>query len=131
MSDEVKQRKAEHVQISLAHDISAPQAASWADVRLIHQATPEVNLDEIDFSVEYLGRQLRYPIFISSLTGGHPDVAIINERLGVIAQEYGLAMGVGSAHLTPRQEAAFREVLMSLAQPRPQGPRPKRKRRTS
>jgi isopentenyl-diphosphate delta-isomerase len=95
MSDEVKQRKAEHVQISLAHDISAPQSASWADIHLIHQAAPEVNLDEIDTSVEYLGRRLRYPIFISSLTGGHPDVAIINERLGVIAQEYGLAMGVG------------------------------------
>lgn len=44
---------------------------------------------------------------------------------------YGLAMGVGGTHLTPKQEAAFREVLMSLAQPQPQGPKPKRKRRTS
>lgn len=96
MSDEVKQRKAEHVQVSLAHDISAPQAASWADVRLIHQSLPEVDLDEIDTTTDYLGKRLRYPIFISSLTGGHPDVAIINERLAVIAQEYGLAMGVGS-----------------------------------
>ncbi len=96
MNDEVKQRKAEHVQVSLAHDISAPQAASWADVRLTHQALPEVDLDEIDTSVSYLGKRLRYPIFISSLTGGHPDVAIINERLAIIAQEYGLAMGVGS-----------------------------------
>ena len=96
MSDEVKQRKAEHVQVSLAHDISAPQAASWADVRLAHQALPEVDLDEIDTSVSYLGKTLRYPIFISSLTGGHPDVAIINQRLAIIAQEYGLAMGVGS-----------------------------------
>ncbi|HEX8997941.1 MAG TPA: type 2 isopentenyl-diphosphate Delta-isomerase [Ktedonobacterales bacterium] len=96
MTDEVKQRKAEHVQVSLAHDISAPQSASWADLRLVHEALPEVDLDEIDTSVEYLGRQLRYPIFISSLTGGHPDVAIINERLAAIAQDYGLAMGVGS-----------------------------------
>jgi isopentenyl-diphosphate delta-isomerase len=110
MSDEVKQRKAEHVQISLTHDISAPQSASWADIRLIHQAAPEVNLDEIDTSVEYLGRGLRYPIFISSLTGGHPDVAIINERLGVIAQEYGLAMGVGSqraALVTPQLASTY------------------------
>ena len=105
MSDEVKQRKAEHVQVSLAHDISAPQSASWADIRLVHQALPEVDLDEIDTSTEYLGRRLRYPIFISSLTGGHPDVAIINERLAAVAQDYGLAMGVGSqraALVTPQ-----------------------------
>lgn len=105
MTDEVKQRKAEHVQISLSHDISAPQAASWADVTLVHQALPEVDLDEIDTTTDYLGARLRHPIFISSLTGGHPDVAIINERLAIIAQEYGLAMGVGSqraALVTPQ-----------------------------
>lgn|SRR5487761_1909093 len=105
MSDTVKQRKLEHVQVSLAHDISAPQTASWADIHLVHQALPEVDLDEIDTSTPYLGHQLRHPIFISSLTGGHPDVAVINERLGTIAQEYGLAMGVGSqraALITPQ-----------------------------
>lgn len=95
-SDEVRQRKAEHVQVSLTHDISAPQAASWADIRLIHESLPEVDLDEVDTSTTYLGFKLRHPIFISSLTGGHPDVAVINERLATIAQEYGLAMGVGS-----------------------------------
>jgi isopentenyl-diphosphate Delta-isomerase len=92
----VKQRKAEHVQVALAHDIAAPQSASWNDIHLIHQALPEVDLDEIDTATDYLGHRLRYPIFISSLTGGHPDVAIINERLAAITQDYGLAMGVGS-----------------------------------
>lgn len=96
MSDDVKQRKAEHVSVSLNNDVSAPQAASWADIHLVHQALPEVDLDEIDTSVEFLGRRLRHPIFISSLTGGHPDVATINARLAAVAEEYGLAMGVGS-----------------------------------
>ncbi|HLJ81136.1 MAG TPA: type 2 isopentenyl-diphosphate Delta-isomerase, partial [Ktedonobacterales bacterium] len=96
MADEVKQRKAEHVSVSLNNDVSAPQAASWADIHLVHQALPEVDLEEIDTSVEFLGRRLRYPIFISSLTGGHPDVATINARLAAVAEEYGIAMGVGS-----------------------------------
>ena len=96
MSDDVKRRKVEHVTVSLSNDVSAPQPASWADIHLIHRALPEVDLDEIDTSVEFLGRRLRYPIFVSSLTGGHPDVASINERLAVAAEEYGLAMGVGS-----------------------------------
>lgn len=110
MTDEVRQRKLDHVRISLERDISAPQAAAWADVRLVHDALPEVDRDAIDLATTYLGHTLRHPIFISSLTGGHPDVAIINERLGTIAQEYGLAMGVGSqraALVTPQLAATY------------------------
>jgi AcrR family transcriptional regulator len=42
---------------------------------------------------------------------------------------YGLAMGIGSTNLTPKQHAAFRETLMGLAQPTPADSRPKRKKR--
>jgi|SRR5579871_627104 isopentenyl-diphosphate delta-isomerase len=113
MSDEVKQRKIEHVNVSLQNDVSAPQSASWGDVRLVHQALPEVDLEEIDTGVEFLGKRLGYPIFVSSLTGGHPDVAGINARLATIAEEYGLAMGVGSqraALADPALAATYRVV---------------------
>lgn len=113
MSDEVKQRKIEHVTIALENDIAAPQQASWADVRLVHQALPEVDLDEIDTTTDFLGARLRNPIFVSSLTGGHPDVATINERLATIAGEYGLAMGVGSqraALVTPELAQTYAVV---------------------
>jgi isopentenyl-diphosphate delta-isomerase len=96
MSEEVKQRKAEHVTVALQHDVAVPQASSWQDIRLIHQALPEVDLDAVDTSVTFLGRVLRAPIVISSMTGGHPDVALINARLAQAAEEFGLAMGVGS-----------------------------------
>jgi isopentenyl-diphosphate Delta-isomerase len=96
MSDEVKQRKAEHVGVALGQDISVPQRANWSDIQLVHQALPEVDLDEIDTAVDFLGRTLRYPIFMSSLTGGHPDVTAINRNLARAAERYGLALGVGS-----------------------------------
>ena len=96
MTDEVKQRKIEHVSVALGQDVSAPQQANWQDVQFVHQALPEVDVDAIDTSVLFLGHTLRYPIFISSLTGGHPDVMHINRNLARAAQEYGLAIGVGS-----------------------------------
>ncbi len=96
MSDEVKQRKIEHVNIALGQDVSAPQRANWQDIQFVHQALPEVDLDAIDTSVTFLGHALRYPIFVSSLTGGHPDVITINRNLARAAEEYGLALGVGS-----------------------------------
>ncbi len=110
MNDEVKQRKIEHVSVALGQDVSAPQRASWHDIQLVHQALPEVNLDEIDTSVNFLGRKLRYPIFISSLTGGHPDVTNINRNLARAAQQYGLAIGVGSqraAILNPDMASSY------------------------
>ncbi|HXZ05548.1 MAG TPA: type 2 isopentenyl-diphosphate Delta-isomerase [Ktedonobacteraceae bacterium] len=96
MTDEVKQRKIEHVNIALGQDISVAQSANWNDVQFVHQALPEVDLDEIDTSVSFLGHTLHYPIFISSLTGGHDDVASINRNLARAAEHYGLALGVGS-----------------------------------
>lgn len=96
MTDEVKQRKAEHVQVALKQDLSAPQVAGWRDIRLVHQALPEVDLDAIDTSVRFLDRTLRYPLLISGMTGGHPDVVAINCNLARAAERYGLALGVGS-----------------------------------
>ncbi len=96
MTDEVKQRKIEHVNIALGKDISVAQSANWNDIHFVHQALPEVDLDKIDTSVSFLGHMLRYPLFISSLTGGHDNVKSINSNLARAAERYGLALGVGS-----------------------------------
>jgi isopentenyl-diphosphate Delta-isomerase len=97
MTDEaVKRRKIEHVSVALEQGIAVPQHANWSDIRFVHQALPEVDLDEIDTTVSFLGHTLRYPIFMSSLTGGHPDVTSINANLARAAEQYGLALGVGS-----------------------------------
>src|SRR5438309_8215198 len=96
MSDEVKKRKIEHVSIALGQDVSVAQRANWNDIQFVHQALPEVDLEKIDTSVTFLGHTLRYPIFMSSLTGGHPEVTSINRNLARAAERYGLALGVGS-----------------------------------
>src|SRR5258708_19541760 len=92
MTDEVKQRKIEHVSIALGQDVSAQQRANWNDIQFVHQALPEVDLNEIDTSVTFLGHTLRYPIFMSSLTGGHPDVISINRNLARAAEQYCLPL---------------------------------------
>src|SRR5215467_4021571 len=110
MNDEVKQRKAEHVSVALGQDVSVPQRANWSDIQLVHQALPEVDLDGVDTTVDFLGRTLRYPIFMSSLTGGHPDVTGINRNLARAAERYGLALGVGSqraAIVNPEVAASY------------------------
>src|SRR5436190_7296654 len=119
MSDEVKQRKIEHVNIALGQDISVAQNANWNDIQFVHQALPEVDLDEIDTSVSFFGHRLRYPLFISSLTGGHDDVTSINRNLARAAEHYGLALGVGSQ----RAGIVNPEVISSYAITREHAPK--------
>ena len=61
----------------------------WHDVRLIHSALPEVDLDEIDTGVELLGHRLRLPLVIASMTGGHPTALGVNRLLARAAEQFG------------------------------------------
>jgi isopentenyl-diphosphate delta-isomerase len=60
---------------------------------------PEINLDEVDLSATFLGRRLRAPLLISSMTGGPAKAASINLRLAEAAQYHGIALAVGSQRI--------------------------------
>ena len=64
--------------------------------RFQHQALPEIDWEEIDLSCTLLGKRLRAPIVITSMTGGCRLGAEINRNLALAAQHLGLAMGLGS-----------------------------------
>jgi len=90
-----EQRKAQHVDIILQENVSA-EYNFWNDVRLVHDALPEIDLDDIDTSVKLLGKRLEAPLVISSMTGGFGLGKEINANLAKAAAEVGVAMGVGS-----------------------------------
>jgi isopentenyl-diphosphate delta-isomerase len=88
-------RKDEHVKISLEKDISAIHNY-WDDVKLIHNALPEINKNEIDLSTKIFKKKLGAPLIISGMTGGYQKGKMINENLASAAEKYQLGMGVGS-----------------------------------
>ena len=90
-----EQRKAEHVNIILNEDVSAGYDF-WGDVHLLHNALPEIDLDDIDLSLKLFGKRLEAPLIISSMTGGFGMGGEINANLAQAAAEVGVAMGVGS-----------------------------------
>lgn len=90
------ERKAEHIKVCLEHDVSSTLSPGWEDVYLPHKSLPEINLEDIDLSVDFLGRRLRYPIVLSALTGGHPWSHTVNEVLGTVAQEFNIILELGS-----------------------------------
>ncbi len=62
----------------------------------MHCCLPELNRAEIDLTTTFLGKAVKTPLLISSMTGGTEQARVINQRLAQAAQRYGLAMGVGS-----------------------------------
>lgn len=93
----IKQRKREGIEIPLNNDVQAKTTSTYLEyVKLIHNALPELDYDEIDISTNFLKRKFSAPLIIDSMTGGAPEAARINGRLGELAEKYGFAMGLGS-----------------------------------
>jgi len=100
-------RKKEHLEICLdTESVSSHSSTGLDRYRFIHNALPELDLDEIDVGAKFLGRKLRAPIMISSMTGGFDLARKVNRNLAAAAQELGIAMGVGSQRVAIEEPAA-------------------------
>ena len=94
--EEFESRKRDHIQHAL-NAASQAQGLNGLDaVHLIHEAMPEINLDEIDLKTPCLGRPLETPFYIAGMTAGHADAPSLNLRMAKLCAKRGWAMGVGS-----------------------------------
>ena len=105
--DEVEVRKGQHLKVVSSQDVESKIGPGWPDIQLVHQAIPTTDLASIDLSTDLLGRRLRAPLVIGGMTGGHHSAIEVNAVLARAAEEYGIAMGVGS------QRAALRNRALS------------------
>jgi isopentenyl-diphosphate delta-isomerase len=92
-----QQRKKEHLELCLDPTSVTGRLGTGLDrYSFVHNALPELDIDEIDVSAHFLGKKLHAPILISSMTGGFELARRVNRNLAAAAQVLGLAMGVGS-----------------------------------
>ena len=89
-------RKADHIRINLDEDVRSGLTSGLERYHFVHQALPELNLEDVELNLELFGRELQAPILISSMTGGTDQAGKINRVLAEAAQETGIAMGLGS-----------------------------------
>jgi isopentenyl-diphosphate delta-isomerase len=93
--NKTENRKDEHVRVSLEKNVAYTHNY-WDDVKLIHNALPEINKNNIDFSTKLFGKKLGAPLIIAGMTGGYEKAKKINKNLAIAAEKFNIGMGVGS-----------------------------------
>jgi isopentenyl-diphosphate delta-isomerase len=99
---EIHERKLAHLELCAREDVEAQDSSLLEEVWLLHEALPDLSLDEVDLSLELFGRRLRAPLCIAGMTGGAARAGEINRALAEVAQKAGLAMGLGSQRALAR-----------------------------
>ena len=93
---DITARKDQHLDVILSGKARHGLDSGFADVRFVHEALPDLDHGKIDLGTDFLGRRLKAPLLISSMTGGPARAEAINTRLAEAAQHLGIALAVGS-----------------------------------
>ena len=103
----INRRKLDHIQI-VAEGGDIDRRKNYFDrIHLTHRALPELNFSKIDPSTKFMGKELSFPLLISSMTGGADgELVKINRNLAIAAEAEGIALAVGSQRVFLSDEAA-------------------------
>lgn len=103
--DLTEKRKTEHIRISLHEDVEGKNITTGLEnYRFIPNALPEISFEEVSLSASFLGKSMKTPFLISSMTGGTETALKINQNLAIAAQERGWAIGLGSMRAAVEKE---------------------------
>lgn len=101
--DFIVRRKLSHFELCANHEVEFRNKTTLLeDVELLHQPLTETALEEIDLSVEVLGKRLSYPLVITGMTGGAEEVGVFNRAIAALADRLGIGFGVGSQRVMLR-----------------------------
>lgn len=114
------QAKLRHIDACLERPVEYCKTTGLERFDFLEEALPELSLAELDLSCMLAGKRLRAPLMISPMTGGTERGLEINRRLAAMAEQFGLAFGVGSQRIAleqPDRSAYFqvRDVAPNVA----------------
>jgi isopentenyl-diphosphate Delta-isomerase len=106
-------RKRRHIDVCLNQPVEYQSVTTGLErYRLPYNALTQTNLDSVSLSVDFLGKHLRAPVLIGSMTGGAELSGIINRNLAAAAQQLGIGMMLGSQRIMLDSELATRSFTV-------------------
>jgi isopentenyl-diphosphate Delta-isomerase len=89
-------RKLEQLDLVLRGDAEDVCGNGFEHVRFVHNALPEISLEDISMGTTFLGREFKLPFMIEAMTGGALGTETINRNLARAAEVLGIPMCLGS-----------------------------------
>ena len=83
------------------------------DIILEGTDLPDLSMDDIDISTQFLGMNVDYPIYINAMTGGSQKAYEINAFLSKIANHFKLPMITGSQSIMFKDPNAIESFLVT------------------
>jgi len=96
------ERKKEHLENFLKSNFKSSNLLE--NVYIEHFALTDLNFDEIDTSVDFLGKKLSFPLLINAITGGAESSYDINEDLARLCKHFNIAFVSGSQKVALQDE---------------------------
>src|SRR5690625_4517102 len=113
MEKDINVRKTEHIRICLEEEVEGVnKSTGLEDVSFIHNALPEIDFANISLATNFLGKPLKAPFLISSMTGGSDLATSINNNLAQAAEERGWAIALGSTRAFVESDAHAESFLI-------------------
>jgi isopentenyl-diphosphate delta-isomerase len=118
MVSAIQKRKSEHIRLCTTKDVAFKEKTTLLEcVELNYKALPELSLDEVNLSTEFLGKKFSFPFMISAITGGAAESKKINAELAQAAQEFGIGLGLGSMRAVLQQPSLIDTYFVRDAAP--------------
>lgn len=91
-----EKRKADHIHISMDPRSQTGGLSFLEQVQIIPEAIPDIDFQDVNLEVSALEHTFSAPFFVSSMTAGHKDSLLVNQKLAALSERKNILMGVGS-----------------------------------
>ena len=104
----MEERKKDHIDLAFKSQVAAPHS----DNRFNYEPMMGSHTKGVMEPFEFLGKTMRAPIWVSSMTGGTALARTINTNLARACRDFGMGMGLGSCRILLEKEVYFPDFDM-------------------
>jgi isopentenyl-diphosphate delta-isomerase len=95
--DTTARRKDAHLDLCATEEVAPTENSTlFEHVKLLHCAMPELAFEQVELGLTWFGKKLKAPILVTGMTGGTERAGQVNREIAQVAEEFGVAFGVGS-----------------------------------
>ena len=98
-------RKKDHIELAFRSQTDK----TMLDERFYYEPLLSAHPNNSEFTISFLGKRLKTPIWVSSMTGGTELAGKINRNLAKACAEFGMGMGLGSCRMLLDSDEYFND----------------------